>query len=490
MSEMNAIEKSNSAPLPPSRRIWLVRLLRFWFGVSDRVRPLPYAASGLALGAFKYTVEAFVIWHYSATIFWPVDFLNPTFGACVRLLQAAPEWIPWSFFIWTLPFMWIAVTMSVRRMADAGESPWAGLLVVIPAVNYVFMLAACCLPSEADAPWFPSSQTPSRDDREKSAALAVGSSLIVGGLMLWCSVYLFSTYGTTLFLGAPLLMGATAGYIYNRAHPRGYWASAGIGFAAVFVGGCALLLFALEGLVCVAMALPLLLPVGALGGLVGKVIADTARRPPIELVGAILALPILAAVESHLVRAPENVVLTTVEIDAPIEVVWKHVIDFPEITEPQAWYFSWGIASPQRARIAGRGVGATRYCNFTTGAFVEPITHWEEPARRAFDVAEQPDPMIELSPYRNVHPPHLNHYLRSTHGEFRLVQLSEGRTLLEGRTWYEFDMFPQSYWTLWSDFFIHRIHERVMLHIKRIAEEDGGRGADDARRAPTQATTF
>ena len=53
------------------------------------------------------------------------------------------KWVPWMMFLWTLPFMWIAVTMSVRRVADVGDSPWLGLLVVIPIVNYCFMLWAC-----------------------------------------------------------------------------------------------------------------------------------------------------------------------------------------------------------------------------------------------------------------------------------------------------------------------------------------------------------
>ena len=43
---------------------------------------------------------------------------------------------------------------------------------------------------------------------------------------------------------------------------------------SVTLGGVALLLFALEGLICVAMALPLFVPLGALGGLLGKAIAD------------------------------------------------------------------------------------------------------------------------------------------------------------------------------------------------------------------------
>jgi len=251
----------------------------------------------------------------------------------------------------------------------------------------------------------------------------------------------------------------------------------------VFFAEVALLMFALEGAVCLIMAAPLILPLGLLGGLIGKAIAHASRRPSAELLAAILALPLLAGAEALLVRASERVVASAVEIDAPPEVVWDNVVDFPELTEPPAWYFSWGIACPQRARIVGRGVGATRYCEFTTGTFVEPITHWEQPRRLAFDVAEQPDPLFELTPYRYVHPPHLEHSLRSTHGEFLLIELPDGRTRLEGRTWYRLEMLPQWYWTIWSDALIHRIHERVLTHIKRLSERPPASDRGAARAA-------
>ena len=66
----------------------------------------------------------------------------------------------------------------------------------------------------------------------------------------------------------------------------------------------------------------------------------------------------------------------------------------------------------------GSGVGAERHCIFTTGEFVEPITTWDEPRQLAFNVREQPDPMIELTPYRHIHPPHLDLAFRSVRGEF------------------------------------------------------------------------
>ncbi len=31
-------------------------------------------------------------------------------------------------------------------------------------------------------------------------------------------------------------------------------------------------------------------------------------------------------------------------------------------------------------------------------------------------------------------------------------------------------MWPVAYWQLWSDYIIHRIHTRVLNHIKRNAE--------------------
>ena len=58
-------------------------------------------------------------------------------------------------------------------------------------------------------------------------------------------------------------------------------------------------------------------------------------------------------------------------------------------------------------------------------------------------------------------------------GEFRLTPLAGGRTLLEGTTWYQNRVWPESYWRAWSDGIVHRIHMRVLRHVKRLAEEEG-----------------
>jgi len=146
-------------------------------------------------------------------------------------------------------------------------------------------------------------------------------------------------------------------------------------------------------------------------------------------------------------------------------------VTFPDLPPPTEWLFRAGVAAPTRARIEGRGVGAIRYCDFTTGSFVEPITAWEENRLLAFDITAQAPPMNEVTPYRDVHPPHLDGYFRATHGEFRLIPLPGGRTRLEGRTRYVVDMFPQVYWTVPAREIVTAIHTRVLHHIQTLAEE-------------------
>jgi hypothetical protein len=178
----------------------------------------------------------------------------------------------------------------------------------------------------------------------------------------------------------------------------------------------------------------------------------------------------LTIAESYFPPKNEFVVESHIDIAASREAVWRNVIGFAKITEPPEWIFRLGVACPEQARIVGQGVGAQRHCIFTTGEFIEPITVWREPAHLAFDVSEQPSPMFELTPYRNIHPPHLDLAFRSVRGEFELTELPGGGTRLVGRTWYTLDIRPEAYWTIWSDWLVHRIHMRVLSHIKQLAE--------------------
>jgi hypothetical protein len=191
----------------------------------------------------------------------------------------------------------------------------------------------------------------------------------------------------------------------------------------------------------------------------------------VRVAGVIVLAPFVPTIGTH---APPTVheVRSAIEVAAPPAVVWRHVVSFGDLTERPGLLFRLGVAYPLRATIAGEGVGAVRRCVFSTGTFVEPITAWDAPRRLAFDVTGEPRPMRELSPWTEVHAPHLDGFLSSRRGEFRLVALPSGRTRLEGSTWYTVAIYPEGYWQPFADAIIHRIHLRVLRHVARLAEAD------------------
>lgn len=178
-------------------------------------------------------------------------------------------------------------------------------------------------------------------------------------------------------------------------------------------------------------------------------------------------MPLTAFVEKN--NPSLHSVVTAIEINAPIETVWKNVVEFPQLDKPTEFLFKAGIAYPINATIEGTGEKAIRYCNFNTGSFVEPITVWDEPNLLRFDVKEQPEPMKELS-FWDINAPHLHDYFVSKQGQFKLTKLSDNKTLLEGTTWYYHNIKPAFYWKWWSNSIIHKIHFRVLKHIKKTSE--------------------
>lgn len=465
---------ANPESIPP--RAWDPGyLFRLWFGLREPVSQTVYAASGFGLMILKYLVEAAVVFVFTYKSYFPWDFLNPLMSVRQKYFAApAPEWLAWAFILWSLPFLWIAVSMSVRRSVDAGKNAWLGLWIFVPIVNLCMMIYFCLLGTDPNGPNLKARDSvvrePLIEHKLTSALLGIAASALICIAMVSLCVYLIQDYGGALFMGTPIIMGATSAYIYNRPYTRGVLSSIMVAELSIFLSGLILLLFAFEGIICLAMLLPIAGVMAILGALIGVMIATVQPQRTMTLLIPISLLPIVAGAENAFRDLPEYEVLTTIEIDAPPDKVWPNVVGFSDLDTPPSWYFQLGIAYPKRATIVGSGVGAVRHCEFSTGAFVEPITAWEQPTRLAFDVQSQPPPMHELSPYRHVHPPHLDGYLRCKRGEFRLIELAGQRTRLEGRTWYEYEIFPQSYWTLWTDRLIHSIHQRVLSHIKRLSE--------------------
>ena len=439
------------------------------FRLSGQVSRARYLATGAGLMLLKFIGDAAGFWLLAHERLVLLDYLNPFSRWEGWDPDDAPTLLYALVIAWALPFLWIGVSMSARRASDAGLSLWWALGFMVPVINYFVIALLVCLPSR--------SREAAHAQTESYTFRAAIFGVAATALLLFASVALMAegveSYGYALFFTTPFLLGAVIGFLLRRPRDYGLPVTAGVVSVTLLVGCFALLFFALEGIICIMMAMPIALPAALLGALFGRALASRSGdkvKPDAALGAIILLLPLGAGIEKQVTVPREREVMTAIEVDASPEQVWENVVSFSELPEPDHWLFETGIAYPLRARIEGEGVGAIRYCEFSTGAFVEPITRWEKPHRLSFDVEEQPIPMEEWSFYADVHPPHLEQSFRSVRGEFRLISLPNGHTRLEGSTWYVLDMGPAPYWKLWSDEIVHRIHGRVLAHIKQLSE--------------------
>ena len=438
-----------------------------------------YLAWGAGLMAVKYNIDrlvaaAYGIHDWNIGRYWKLSDIELAFTD-----NAHRRFFLTLAYV-ALPFIFVGVVLTARRLRDVGWPLWLACLFFVPFVNLVFFAVLSVAPTRSSGPG--SSLPPVQSfwwriaDPRLSALLGiVATAVVVIPAVMFDTVFL-ENYSWGLFFGIPFFMGMSSALVHSAPKRRSMGECCTVALLSVALVGALILVFAIEGLLCLAMAAPLAMGLALLGGLFGYFIQNSrwSARDTGHLFGISWIILPLALYGESLSPPPRPViaVTTSVVIKASPQTVWRHVVTFSELPPPRDLIFRSGIAYPVRARIWGHGVGAMRHCEFSTGPFVEPISAWDEPHLLAFDVVKQPEPMRELSPYSNLHPAHLDGFFRSRHGEFRLTALSNGNTQLDGTTWYDQNLWPNRYWQIWSDYLVHQIHSRVLEHIRIEAEAD------------------
>lgn len=294
-----------------------------------------------------------------------------------------------------------------------------------------------------------------------------------GWVVTYYTIHFLQQYDAVLFFMLPFVLGMTSTLIYSYQSPITRKKLRNNSYITLYIFCLGLLFLGIEGAICLAMAAPIGFPFTYIGFLFGIDISKSStltKHLPMTIFLLMLSVPSLMSFEYRYPLADElRSVTTSIDINASAETVWKNVVSFPQLKPPTEFVFRTGIAYPINATITGQGVGAVRHCNFSTGSFIEPITIWDKPNLLRFSVDDQPEPMKEMSIY-DIHPNHLHGYWVSKQGQFKLSSLPNGHTLLTGTTWYVNKIKPDFYWTLWSDYIVHKIHLRVLEHIKTQSE--------------------
>ena len=135
-------------------------------------------------------------------------------------------------------------------------------------------------------------------DDKKRKWIAVGLTVIISGLLTLWGIYGIGQYGIALFILTPLFIGAGSTILYGlkkEITKREAWL---IGLLTLGIFTAGLLVFAIEGVICIAMAAPFGLLLTWVGSLIGyAIINKTPNNAPTAMLILIGIIPTMAFIE-------------------------------------------------------------------------------------------------------------------------------------------------------------------------------------------------
>ena len=231
------------------------------------------------------------------------------------------------------------------------------------------------------------------------------------------------------------------------------------------------IVFALEGAICVILAVPLVFPLASIGGLIGGLI----RRQSITTRSLILAIPFLVSPLEMRVGNPLRMIETVREvvIDAPPSTVWPLVASVDSITpreHSKALFTSLGFPKPISATLSRPGIGGVRRAKFEGGlVFTETVTDWIPERRLSFTIEPNTEsiPPNTLDEHVTIGGP----YFDVLTGTYELFPLDGGsRTRLVLRSTHRVSTHFNLYAAWWAERIMASIQTNILDVLEKRAE--------------------
>ncbi len=441
------------------------------FRFQGAIAPAPYLVASFSLLVVQYLMRGLVFaFHgHMAVGFWSL--VQPVFvvglGSWIEPSWHSDHWLLLLALIVDVVVAWLLLALAIRRARTADLSLLIACLAIVPIIQVpVFCWLGWSATRESAGAPVVNNRVPF-----EVALKGLIAGLIITVVLEVLGTLVFRAYGYGLFLASPFIVGCVTAYIGNRRSDLGFWGTTRLVMGACFLGCVGLLAVAVEGIICLVVAAPLIAGMAWLGGIVGRTIAlKGPGATPGRTAMSIVVLPLFFAVD---LVAPPNLAFDSVEsieVAANDKDVWDAIVHMGPIPDPPAAPFRWGLAYPMSGSIRGSGVGAIREGVFSTGVAYERVTEWDPAKHLSFIVLSDPPTMHELSPYRHVNAPHVNGYFRTLDARFTITTLANGHTLLSLATRHELDLNPAFYWLPMTKWAIHTNKVRVLAHFAQQAE--------------------
>jgi hypothetical protein len=288
-------------------------------------------------------------------------------------------------------------------------------------------------------------------------------SNVVVLIIIWINNMLHSQKDGVLvfseFVILPLLMGVISAWFWRDLNLKSrllIWYSILNGFLAILLS----YIFLREGTICLIIVSPLIFAFVITGAFIGKAMFRKNNQTlNVSIVSILLVVFTVDSISDHHYR---NMVSDEMIVKATPEKIWKNVVAFEKIKQPNAyWLFKAGMPSPMQTSVTAHKKGAGRKCIFSNGyVFDERIVTFDINKDLTFDITGQPED------------PEIMGHINIERGQFLLKDNGDGTTTLVGNSWYSLKVFPIWYYDLWAESITRNVHLRVMDHIKALSEKN------------------
>jgi hypothetical protein len=225
-----------------------------------------------------------------------------------------------------------------------------------------------------------------------------------------------------------------------------------------------------EGTICLVMALPVMLVLAALGGLIMRIILNSKNKNLVFATFVFLPIPLSFVEQKIPLPQEKQIVANSIIIQAAPEKVWQKIVRVEKITEPQeSLFFTMGFPKPVEAILTGDGIGQTRLATFERGLqFVETVTAWRANEKLAFTIKADPQmtPLTTLDEHVTVG----GAFFDVLSGVYEIEKVDANTVNLKLYSEHRISTHYNFYARLWSRFLMGEIQSNILKVIKQRAE--------------------
>lgn len=280
--------------------------------------------------------------------------------------------------------------------------------------------------------------------------------LLAGFVFLYFEIV---DYGSTFFMLFPLAVGFSVG-----THEKDQRNSISIAFGVIVFLGF-LLAGALEGLICVLMALPIFLFMAWLGSKIRKhTIAREEEQSDVgKMMITLMPLVLLLAVnpiEEMILPEPKVITIeNAVLLDYAPETVFNEVKQMDKLDAEKPFGLLLGLPSPYRCELAADTVGAIRTCLFSNGEIIAQITKYEPGKVLEMDVVDYTLTGRDWFEFVDA-----TYTFKEENGQTKITRTSSYKSILN----------PRFYWQPLESWGIAQEHKFVLASLKKNLKEKYG----------------